>query len=235
MTQHRNSITVQIKAQDSDLLPQCVKDKSLRVMVFCAAQDSGLQDIAFPHQSELKVNGDDIKANLRGLKNKPGSTRPVDITDHLRLNIRPYANNVEFTYALTSKASVQTPLVQVSPGEIMSCHPARFRESTLTVQSIHVCSVSILSSTSAEPHPSTAWSKKFPRRKYPRTRLSRIVRFCPSPTCTFRKLTNRHSHQKRARCRDRALFAGFVVEVSSFLHETRHTRSCQHLHACAML
>ncbi|KAF3770445.1 hypothetical protein M406DRAFT_354454 [Cryphonectria parasitica EP155] len=72
-------------------------------MVFCAASNFGTQDIAFPHQSELKVNGDDVKANLRGLKNKPGSTRPVDITDLLRLKIPTYHNTVEFTYALTQK------------------------------------------------------------------------------------------------------------------------------------
>lgn len=124
MSQHRNSVTVQIRAQDHAILSQCATDKSLRVMVFCAAQDSGYQDIAFPHQSELKVNGDEIKANLRGLKNKPGSTRPVDITDHLRLNIRSYINNLEFTYALTSKASAQ-PLSQVSPGEIVHRHLSR--------------------------------------------------------------------------------------------------------------
>lgn len=104
MAQHRNSISVQIKAQDHAILSQFAMDKYLRVMVFCATQNTGYQDIAFPHQSELKVNGDDVKANLRGLKNKPGSTRPVDITDMLRLNIRGYPNKIEFTYALTTKA-----------------------------------------------------------------------------------------------------------------------------------
>jgi E3 SUMO-protein ligase PIAS1 len=72
-------------------------------MVFCAGDCLGTQEIAFPHQSELKVNGGEIKANLRGLKNKPGSTRPVDITKALRLRPK-YTNNVDFTYALTSKA-----------------------------------------------------------------------------------------------------------------------------------
>jgi E3 SUMO-protein ligase PIAS1 len=74
-------------------------------MVFCATEGSGRQDIAFPHQSEIKVNGGEVKANLRGLKNKPGSTRPVDITKDLRLNIVSYPNTVEMTYALTNKAS----------------------------------------------------------------------------------------------------------------------------------
>ena len=81
-------------------------DPSLRVMVFCAA-DTGTpafaqHDIAFPHQVELKVNLDEVKANLRGLKNKAGSTRPADITNFIRK--KPgYNNVVVLTYALTQK------------------------------------------------------------------------------------------------------------------------------------
>lgn len=113
MASHRNSITISIQAQDHPILQQCVNDKSLRVMVFCAAANYGVQDIAFPHQSELKVNADDVKANLRGLKNKPGSTRPVDITDLLRLRPASYNNAVEFTYALTQKAGAKASSSQV--------------------------------------------------------------------------------------------------------------------------
>ncbi|KAK2794949.1 SUMO ligase siz1 [Onygenales sp. PD_12] len=81
-------------------------DPSLRVMVYCAA-DNGLThytkcDIAFPHQVELKANLDDVKANLRGLKNKPGSTRPADITNFIRKKA-DYVNHVVMTYALTQK------------------------------------------------------------------------------------------------------------------------------------
>jgi E3 SUMO-protein ligase PIAS1 len=82
-------------------------DPSTRVMVYCAA-DNGLAqyskcDIAFPHQVELKANLDDVKANLRGLKNRPGSTRPADITNFVRK--KPgYPNHVVMTYALTQKA-----------------------------------------------------------------------------------------------------------------------------------
>ncbi|KAF7171269.1 hypothetical protein CNMCM5623_003639 [Aspergillus felis] len=57
-------------------------DPNLRVMVYCAA-DSGLNqytksDIAFPHQVELKANLDEVKANLKGLKNKPVKNRAED-------------------------------------------------------------------------------------------------------------------------------------------------------------
>ncbi|KAI1840783.1 hypothetical protein JX266_012990 [Neoarthrinium moseri] len=103
MSQHRNSTNIPLKISDVPALARCIHDKTLRVMVFCAADDRGPQDIAFPYQSELKVNGGDIKANLRGLKGKPGSTRPVDITSSLRLDKNSYVNNIEFTYALTTK------------------------------------------------------------------------------------------------------------------------------------
>lgn len=102
MTQHRSSVNVPLRLTETPALQRCVDDPAYRVMVFCAAEGQGPQDIAFPHQSELKVNGGDIKANLRGLKNKPGSTRPVDLTSSLRLK-SSYNNHIEFTWALTSK------------------------------------------------------------------------------------------------------------------------------------
>lgn len=96
-------------------------DSTIRVMVYCAA-DTGLNqytksDVAFPHQVELKVNLDEVKANLRGLKNKPGTTRPADITDHIRK--KPgYPNQVVITYALTQKRFfVVVNLVQRNPVE----------------------------------------------------------------------------------------------------------------------
>lgn len=81
-------------------------DSNLRVMVYCAA-DTGLNqfsrsDITFPHQVELKVNLDEVKANLRGLKNKPGTTRPADITNYIRKR-SGYPNQIILTYALTQK------------------------------------------------------------------------------------------------------------------------------------
>ncbi|KAI9746427.1 MAG: SUMO ligase siz1 [Claussenomyces sp. TS43310] len=105
MAAHRNTVGIPIKAGDYAILRDAVEEKSLRVMVFCASE-GGLgynQDVAFPYQSEIKVNGGEIKANLKGLKNKPGSTRPVDITDALRLKPAAYTNNVDLTYALTTK------------------------------------------------------------------------------------------------------------------------------------
>lgn len=76
-------------------------------MVYCAADPITpytLADIAFPYQVEIKVNEDEVKANLRGLKNKPGSTRPADITKLLRIRA-DYSNMMRITYALTQKVS----------------------------------------------------------------------------------------------------------------------------------
>ncbi|KAI1212992.1 PINIT domain-containing protein [Annulohypoxylon truncatum] len=104
MSSHRNSLNITLKASDYPDLARCAPYPSpMRVMVFCGTENTGPQEIQFPHQSELKVNGEDIKHNLRGLKNKPGSTHPVDITQHLRLKPSTYTNNIEFTYALTTK------------------------------------------------------------------------------------------------------------------------------------
>jgi E3 SUMO-protein ligase PIAS1 len=114
MASHRNTINVVIKVQEHPVLQQCTTDPSLRVMVFCAAGNSGAQDICFPYQSELKVNGGEVKANLRGLKNKPGSTKPVDITDLLRLKQVLYPNTVEYTYALTTKARARSHMYDFS-------------------------------------------------------------------------------------------------------------------------
>jgi len=95
-------------------------------MVFCAAEGHGRQDIAFPHQSEIKVNGGEVKANLRGLKNKPGSTRPVDITKELRLNLPAYSNTVEMTYALTSKVGSGSQVSCLNPHPLFSIFPSCF-------------------------------------------------------------------------------------------------------------
>lgn len=105
-----------IRVGDHPSLVNLTDDKSYRVMMFCAADRDNVQDIAFPHQSEFKVNGGEIKANLRGLKGKPGTTRPVDITGALRLKPATYNNSIEFTYALTNKVKEH----HLSPAQTVS-------------------------------------------------------------------------------------------------------------------
>ncbi|KAL8918816.1 MAG: hypothetical protein Q9208_007154 [Pyrenodesmia sp. 3 TL-2023] len=88
-----------------DIADKLLADPSIRVMIYCASEPIShfaKVDIAFPHQVEIKVNLDEVKANLRGLKNKPGSTRPPDITSLLRKRAN-YENSLSLTYALTHK------------------------------------------------------------------------------------------------------------------------------------
>jgi E3 SUMO-protein ligase PIAS1 len=79
-----------------------------KVFLFCASEPFSKfppPEIAFPQQIELKVNKTPVKANFRGLKNKHGSTRPVDITDLVGKSV--YSSNVvELTYALTQKVRI---------------------------------------------------------------------------------------------------------------------------------
>ena len=105
MYQNRHTVKSSVK------LPKVIIDRfktesALRVMLFCAAEDPLVQyttvDIAFPREMELKVNGESIKANFRGLKSKPGSTQPVDITDSIQ-KMEHFGNSITLTYALTDR------------------------------------------------------------------------------------------------------------------------------------
>lgn len=109
----RDTLVVKLPLHDR-VIQRLQADPNIRVMLFGAADNTGLNpfynnDIAFPHQVELKVNLDEVKANLRGLKNKPGTTRPVDITSYLR-KVAKYENEIRLTYALTHKVGIPTYL-----------------------------------------------------------------------------------------------------------------------------
>jgi E3 SUMO-protein ligase PIAS1 len=71
---HRQNVTrsLQLSAE------QCQRikgDQTLRIFLFSAADDGlgpyARHDIAFPSQIEVKINGDEVRANFKGLKNKP--------------------------------------------------------------------------------------------------------------------------------------------------------------------
>jgi E3 SUMO-protein ligase PIAS1 len=82
-------------------------DPTLRLYLFGALEQPLAQytrlDIAFPSQIEVRVNTEEIKANYKGLKNKPGSTRPVDITEAVHKSPANHRNTLVITYALTQK------------------------------------------------------------------------------------------------------------------------------------
>jgi E3 SUMO-protein ligase PIAS1 len=105
---HRNNISRQLTLSE----PQCARmktDKSLRLLLFSALEQPlapySRLDIAFPSQIEVKINDEEVKANYKGLKNKPGSTRPADITEFVRSKVGNQRNSIHIAYALTQKAS----------------------------------------------------------------------------------------------------------------------------------
>lgn len=88
-------------------------DKSLRVMVYCAVDPGNLPypvDVAFPNQVEIRINAEVYQGNTRGIKKKPGTTRPADITDLTR-KLGSYINNITLTYAATDRAHNPSPSV----------------------------------------------------------------------------------------------------------------------------
>ena len=111
MEASRASFELKIKLS-ADVAARFAKDGrdsyTYRILVFCAPEPVSAfvkLDIAFPNQVELRVNGTEVRSNLKGLKNKPGSTRPADITDLLR-KTASYDNSLMVTYAMTSKVKL---------------------------------------------------------------------------------------------------------------------------------
>ncbi|KAF2212066.1 hypothetical protein CERZMDRAFT_19586, partial [Cercospora zeae-maydis SCOH1-5] len=86
---------------------QCARlknDPDLKLLLYCGkgASHYATVDVEFPRELEVKINSDDVKANFKGLKNKPGTTKPADITDKIRKNAG-YQNQLSITYALTKE------------------------------------------------------------------------------------------------------------------------------------
>jgi E3 SUMO-protein ligase PIAS1 len=103
MPQNRHTVRTNI-ILTTDVSTRMKADASLRLMLYCGSDPNQYSeiDVAFPNQLEVKINGDDVKANFKGLKNKPGSTKPTDITDKVRKSAG-YSNQMCITYALTQK------------------------------------------------------------------------------------------------------------------------------------
>ncbi|KAK6534686.1 SUMO ligase siz1 [Arthrobotrys megalospora] len=92
------NIPVQLSQQHADEVR-----RGLRIILYCSeGSPPGVHHVAFPQQIEIRVNGKTVSANLRGLKNKPGTTRPLDVTDYLD-KTPGFKNNIMITYALSQK------------------------------------------------------------------------------------------------------------------------------------
>ncbi|KAI9891323.1 MAG: SUMO ligase siz1 [Vezdaea aestivalis] len=99
----KHTVATSLKLEQS-VLDRLSSNGNYRIMIFGAVSDPALTtyDVVFPHQIELRVNEEEVKSNLRGLKNKPGSTRPADITHWLRRDLS-FDNQIKVIYAVTTK------------------------------------------------------------------------------------------------------------------------------------
>lgn len=107
MNHHRNTVKTRITLNEQQL--NAIITKGAKVMLYCGQIEAptliGVTklDIGFPQQVEVKVNEQIVPASqLKGLKNKPGSTRPPDITQMLHKSLT-HTNEIAITYALTTK------------------------------------------------------------------------------------------------------------------------------------
>jgi len=109
---HRNQVTINFTLTPANI-ERMRSDSSLRVLLYCATKTETINgtpsDISFPQQLEVKVNENEVKANFKGVKNKPGSTRPADITA-LVTKQPQFSNRVLITYALTQKVGEKPSL-----------------------------------------------------------------------------------------------------------------------------
>ncbi|KAF8940295.1 SUMO ligase siz1 [Dissophora ornata] len=112
---------------------QLKKGPEYQLMVFCGWADGPTNTpvlMEFPHVCEIKVNGKLLEANLRGMKNKPGTVSPANITRLCRLETGD-SNKVEFIYAnstkryyasthVVKKFSVESIVAEIERGKFLS-------------------------------------------------------------------------------------------------------------------
>jgi E3 SUMO-protein ligase PIAS1 len=120
MPGNRHTITTNIILNET-VCENLKRDPNLRVMLYCAVPSTmgayAMLDVAFPGQLEVKLNSDEVKSNYKGLKNKPGTTKPADLTTYIRKQPR-YANVLQITYALTTKVKPPNSPADSKPKEV---------------------------------------------------------------------------------------------------------------------
>lgn len=108
MPSNRHNVSVAVTLGESQI-DRLRNDPNMKVMLYCATSslltNYDLTDVAFPNQLEVRMNQEEVKSNFKGLKSKPGTTKPADLTSYIR-KTAGYPNNLQVTYALTSKVSM---------------------------------------------------------------------------------------------------------------------------------
>lgn len=99
---------VTFNAEELKLFQRCQQNKNYRVFVFSGAIPRGGANsmevpVEFPMPLRLSVNGNDVNVLLfKGIKGKPGTAKPADITDYIVDT--PRRNNLEVQYCNTTDA-----------------------------------------------------------------------------------------------------------------------------------
>ncbi|KAF2404207.1 hypothetical protein EJ06DRAFT_526299 [Trichodelitschia bisporula] len=112
-SEHRNTLTLTLSLTPEHA-QQLRSNSNMRIMLYCTADSHhqfAMSDVAFPAQLEVKVNGEEVRSNFKGIKNKPGSTRPADITAFVKQKQLNYKNSITVTYALTNKKYWMVPFL----------------------------------------------------------------------------------------------------------------------------
>jgi E3 SUMO-protein ligase PIAS1 len=108
MPQNRHTVRASLTIKPH-IAEQFRKDPQYKILLYCGEYQSispySQAHVSFPNQIELKVNDIEVKSNFKGLKNKPGSTKPADITNSIK-KFQGQPNTIHLTYALTTKRFV---------------------------------------------------------------------------------------------------------------------------------
>ena len=108
MPQNRHTVRASLTIKPH-IAEQLRKEPQYRILLYCGEYQSispySQAHVSFPNQIELKVNDMEVKSNFKGLKNKPGSTKPADITSSIK-KFHGHPNTIHLTYALTTKRFV---------------------------------------------------------------------------------------------------------------------------------
>lgn len=103
VTNGRGTCTIRFQLDQKDF-EALTANKNVRLYLLCGAVNvlgtRGTETIQFPSPNELQMNGQVVKANLKGIKNKKGTTKPADITEYLTKNNS--MNIFQFIYAFTT-------------------------------------------------------------------------------------------------------------------------------------
>ncbi|CCH41279.1 E3 SUMO-protein ligase [Wickerhamomyces ciferrii] len=128
-------VSFQLSEQDCELLKQSSKFK---LFLLCGAYDKNKPStdtvVEFPQPLEIHFNGVQIKDNVKGLKNKPGTARPANLTPHISPPKHQNSLNMVYAFTKTDYLIFCYLIEEVSPDKILQkilSNPHIVKEKTL--------------------------------------------------------------------------------------------------------